>query len=252
MRADSCQLLGHTGPMESTEQIVQWAQRHAVDLTLDMTWVPKGQLYGEYWQASSPQSKSVIRARAASALAFLERFTGPDSRWARAAHEVFNNNGEQQSMESGARAIGDIINEWIAGVRSGQVKPRIAEALGARAVASTDLMGQVRALNADQNVTPAAPIVLAGAALEIALRSAVDELRLSVSGQPGITAYARELRSADVLGKQEMKDVEQMAGVRNQAAHGEHDKLSPERAGLMEQQVNIFLKILEEAIDRSA
>jgi len=155
-------------------------------------------------------------------------------------------------MEHCALAIADIIIEWIAGVDSGQVKPRIAETLGARAVASTDLMEQVRVLNSDQNVTPAAPIVLAGAALEIALRSAVDELGLSVSGQPGITAYARELRSADVLGKQEMKDVEQMAGVRNQAAHGELDTLSPERAGLMEQQVNLFLQTLENVLQQPA
>ena len=113
-------------------------------------------------------------------------------------------------------------------------------------------MEQVRVLNADQNVTPAAPIVLAGAALEIALRSAVDELGLSVAGQPGINAYARALRGASVLGRQEMKDVEQMAGVRNQAAHGELDTLSPERAGLMEQQVNLFLQTLEDVLQQPA
>ena len=42
-----------------------------------------------------------------------------------------------------------------------------------------------------------------------------------------------------------MKDVEQMAGIRNEAAHGDFDALSRERAGLMEQQVNLFLARLE-------
>ena len=153
-------------------------------------------------------------------------------------------------MESGARAIGGVISEWISAVRSGQAQPRLVESLGARAVASTDLLEQVRALNSDKNVIPAAPIVLAGAALEIALRSAVEELSLTAPNKPSISAYAKVLRSSDVLTKQDMKDVEQMAGLRNQAAHGEHEELSPERSGLMEQQVNLFLRKLAQAVQQ--
>ena len=238
--------------MEQTKQIVIWADDHVKALNRSIKWRDLPNEDSGYWKASNPRETSKIRARTHAALAFLERFTGSDSRWTQAAHSEFESGWKFGAMEHSALAIADIINEWIAGVNSGQVKPRIAETLGARAVASTDLMEQVRVLNADQNVTPAAPIVLAGAALEIALRSAVDELGLSISGQPGITAYAKSLRSADVLGKQEMKDVEQMAGIRNQAAHGEHDKLNSERAGLMEQQVNFFLSTLEDAIDKSA
>ncbi|MXZ84062.1 MAG: hypothetical protein F4Z02_00180 [Acidimicrobiia bacterium] len=238
--------------MESTKQILTWADTHVKALNSSINWRDPLNEDSGFWEASNPRETSKIRARTNAALAFLERFTGSDSRWTQAAHGEFESGWKLGVMEHCALAIADIIIEWIAGVDSGQVKPRIAETLGARAVASTDLMEQVRVLNSDQNVTPAAPIVLSGAALEIALRSAVDELELSVSGQPSITAYARELRSADVLGKQEMKDVEQMAGVRNQAAHGEHDTLSPERAGLMEQQVNLFLKILEDALEKSA
>ena len=83
--------------------------------------------------------------------------------------------------------------------------------------------------------------MLAGAALEIALRSAIEELDLIFEGQPSISVYARTLRKAEVLNKQDMKEVEQMAGLRNDAAHGNHDLLSRERSGLMEQQVNLFL-----------
>ena len=218
---------------------------------MDMTWNPTQRGFG-FWKATSPTARGAIRARATAALDFLERFTGPESLWTKTAHEVFENKGEKQSMESGAHAIGDVIKEWSDLIRSGQIRPRLTETLGVRAVASTDLMEQVRILNEDQKVTPAAPIVLAGAALEIALRSAVDELGLSVSSQPGITAYARKLRSADVLGKQDMKNVEQIAGLRNQAAHGEHETLSRQQAGLMEQQVNLFLETLEDAIEKSA
>jgi uncharacterized protein YutE (UPF0331/DUF86 family) len=52
------------------------------------------------------------------------------------------------------------------------------------------------------------------------------------------------LRKRELISKQDMKDVEQMAGLRNTAAHGEFDDLSFERAGLMEQQVNVFLRRL--------
>lgn len=69
--------------------------------------------------------------------------------------------------------------------------------------------------------------------------------------QPTITTYAKALRSADVLKKQDMKDVERMAGLRNEAAHGHFDLLNPAGAGLMEQQGNRFLarpgKLLNDA-----
>jgi hypothetical protein len=39
-----------------------------------------------------------------------------------------------------------------------------------------------------------------------------------------------------------------MSGIRNLAAHGEFDDLSRERAGLMEQQVNMFLRRLSDLL----
>ncbi|HUG07839.1 MAG TPA: hypothetical protein VMP13_02900 [Acidimicrobiia bacterium] len=233
-----------------TEQVLIWAEDLAEKLTFEMKWTQSD--YGGYWEAESPEAKARIRARATAALDFLERFAGQDSQWTRSAHSVFENKGDHQSLESGARAIGDVLTEWISRVRSGQLMPRSIESLGVREVASTDLMDQVRALNADSGVNPAAPIVLAGAALEISLRSAVEELNLDgLVGKPSIGAYARVLRSAELLNKQDMKDVEQMAGLRNAAAHGLHGELSRERAGLFEQQVNLFLRRLDELLHPS-
>ena len=235
--------------METTEQIFEWAEGHSAGLTEDMTWHDGAGF--KYWKAADPQAKSRIRARVAAALDFLERYTGTDSRWSKSAHEVFNEFSRRYSMESGARAVGDVLAEWIRMVRSGQAKPRLVESFNPSAVSSTDLLEQVRALNGDQAVVPAAPIVLAGAALEIALRAAVEELDLSIPERPSIDTYARELRGAEVLNKQDIKDVVQMAGLRNNAAHGEHELLSRERAGLMEQQVSLFLARLEEAVQEA-
>ena len=235
--------------MDTTEQILEWAEGHAAGLTEDMTWL-QGATRG-HWKAVGPEAKGRIRARVAAALDFVERFIGVGSRWSESAHEVFDQFSKTQSMESGARAVGDVLTEWIRMVRSGQVKPRLVDSFSASSVSSTDLLEQVRALNGDQAVIPAAPIVLAGAALEIALRSAVEELDLPIPERPSIDVYARELRSAEVLSKQDIKDVTQMAGLRNDAAHGYHDLLSRERAGLMEQQVNLLLARLEEAVQEA-
>jgi hypothetical protein len=201
-----------------------------------MRWVPPDAGYGEYWEANRPELKYKIRARATAALDFLERVAGRDSQWSVRAQDVFDNN--HKSMETGARALGDVLREWAEQVDTGMVVPRAGEVQGVRAVASTDLMEQVRVLVADKSVHPVAPILLAGGALEIALRAAVEELELAE--RPSITAYARRLRSEDLLTAQDMKDVEQMAGVRNAAAHGGFEGLGRERSG--EEEVDLLFQ----------
>ncbi|MDB4898124.1 MAG: hypothetical protein JWN15_4386 [Firmicutes bacterium] len=240
--------------MPTSTELVSWARDHAIQLEADMTLHPKDSVYGygAYWGAAggSLDAESKIRSRAIAALAFLERYAGKDSLWATKAHHVFDKG--THSMETGARALGDVLRAWADQVEAGIVTVPQAEAQGVRVVASTDLMEQVRKLNEDKDVTPAAPIMLAGAALEIALRSAVEELGQELPAKHSISAYSGSLRAAGLLSVQDVKDVEQMGGMRNQAAHGEFEVLSRERAGLMEQQVNQFLRRLAELIESSA
>jgi hypothetical protein len=237
--------------MPTSAELVAWATKHAEELERDMAWQPaEFTNRSGYWKSVDETAAPKIRARAIAALDFLERFSGHDSQWAIRGHEVFDKNG--QSMESGARALGDVLRAWADAVTTGIVVPRQVETQGARAVASTDLMEQVRTLAADRNVHPAAPIVLAGAALEVALRSVIEELQLELTERPSITAYARRLRMEGVLLPQDVKDVEQIAGIRNSAAHGEFDDLSRERAGLTEQQVNLFLRRLSDVLEPRA
>jgi hypothetical protein len=87
--------------------------------------------------------------------------------------------------------------------------------------------------------------MLAGAALEVALRSEVEELGLELAGRPSIHAYASRLRADGLLSVQDVKNVVQMAGMRNAAAHGHFDELDRARSGLLEQQVNMFLERLD-------
>jgi hypothetical protein len=229
-----------------SEDLAKSAREHAVVLEQDMAWTKGSHSGRDYWNASA-QAESKVRARAVAALGFLDQFAGRESQWAMRAHQMYEAKGE--TVAQAARNLASLLREWSDAVDAGLFIPRQIEMQATRAVASTDLMIQVRALVEDRTVHPAAPIVLAGAALEVALRSAVDELQLTLSEKPGISAYARRLRTEGILSVQDVKDVDQMAGVRNSAAHGQFDDLSRERAGLMEQQVNFFLARLSTLLE---
>lgn len=225
------------------EKVLAYARKQAGELRLDMAW-EVGEVYGGYWVANPPEFRSKIVARAAAALEFFRQYVGEDSVWTRRAAEVYEEGDANHTMESGARALGDLLVAW-----AEQVEEGIVEVVGARAwdevaVASTDLMSQVRRLVADRVSHPAAPIVLCGAALEIALRAAIDARGLSEPERPSISTLSAALRQADLITKQDVKDLEMCGGLRNSAAHGHFDDLSHERAGLMEQQTNLLLRRL--------
>ena len=237
--------------MLTTAKLVSWARDHATQLEADMIFRQGSDGYGWWWKATDPAAESKIRARAYTALYFLDRFAGADSQWAVRARSAFDEN--EHSMETGARELGEVLRAWADQVEAGIVPIRQVDAQGARAVASSDLMGQVQKLTEDRDVHPAAPIVLAGAALEVALRSAIEELSLALpAGQrPSISTYAGCLRAAELLSKQDVKDIDQMGGMRNDAAHGRFDDLDDERAELMERQVNRFLRHLADLLSNA-
>ena len=224
--------------------LTSWARNYATQLEADMTF-QRGD-YGWWWKAVSPAAESQIRARAYTALDFLDRFAGADSQWAVRAHAAFDQN--KHSMETGARELGDVLRAWADQVEAGITPVRQVDAQGARGIASSDLMEQVRMLLDERDVHPAAPIVLAGAALEVALRSAIEELDFQRPSKSSINAYAGCLRAARLLSVQDVHDIEQMAGLRNLAAHGDTEELDSERAELMERQVSRFLRRLDDAV----
>lgn len=226
--------------MKSGEELAARARRYAADVRLDMK-LERDAAYGDYWRAVDDKDIGKIRARATAALDFLRVYAGEHSQWLKRAQGVYDVNDGHDSPANGAYQIGDVLEEWATAVEEGFTSVVGGEAMGVRAIVGTDLMEQVRALNEDKGVHPAAPIVLAGAALEVALRGAVEHAGIQVPGSPSINAYSTALRASDLITKQDKKDIDAVGGLRNQAAHGEHDDLSRERAGLMEQQVNLLL-----------
>jgi hypothetical protein len=228
--------------VKSAEEVVQWARDWADELE-EETVGPQRDGFGNLWKAEPADAENRIKARITTALEFLRQYAN-DSTWLLNAKAL----EDGRLIPDAARGISPILRAWADQAATGIIPIPALSAMEARVIASTDIMDQVRALNADKTVHPAAPIVLAGAALETALREAVDEKQLTLNEKPSITAYARLLRTNNLLNKQDLKDVEQMAGMRNEAAHGEFDTLSRERAGLMEQQVNLFLARLAAAL----
>ena len=231
--------------MKSPEELSQRARELAGELKKDLRFERRdANGFGGFWTLNAEELEAVVIAKAASALGFLSLYAGSESEWFKRARIAWEAKGDNTSLATGAYALSEILLLWADDVDRGLAVVPGMEASSVRAVASTDLMEQVRDLVQDKAVHPAAPIVLAGAALETALRGAVQEAGLSVVGNGSLTAYGKALRSAELITKQEMKDVEQMSGLRNAAAHGDFDAISPAHASLMEQQVNLFLSRL--------
>jgi hypothetical protein len=103
-------------------------------------------------------------------------------------------------------------------------------------------MGQVDRLLRDKQVHVAAPIVLAGAALEEFLRALVTANDLVLARKPSLPTYADALRKADVITRQDNKDITTWADQRNDAAHGNFDSLTFDRARLMVDGIELFMR----------
>ncbi len=210
-----------------------------------MQWQPsEHSVSGGWWAPTDSTRLSEIVARAAAALEFLRRYAGDDSYWTTRARAIYDSRGENQSTASGARALAPLLRQWTEQVEAG-ITPIIgSDALGQIGVVSTDVMTQVERLLADKQTHPAAPIVLCGAALEVALRATVEARQLTLTERASLSAYARLLRTDQLITAQDVKDLEQCAGLRNAAAHGQFEQLSLERAGLMAQHTNLLLRRL--------
>jgi integrase len=84
-----------------------------------------------------------------------------------------------------------------------------------------DLLTQAESLCGQSGVTPIAPIVIAGAALEMVLRRMCDEKNLTPAAkQPGISAYSEVLRQHSFISKHANAVNQTNAKLRNDAAHG--------------------------------
>lgn len=173
-------------------------------------------------------------------LQFFRVAAGPTSGYTQAAQALV----DQGSISAYQRVpdAASLLERWIQWKKSGMAEVVPFE-LASRIEAAGDLMEQVEVLLNDSKVHPAAPIVLAGAALEERLRALVLEHAVDVVGKPGLDSYAAALKKAEIVDGQEAKQITAWAGLRNQAAHGERlADLDIKEARLMAAGINLFLQ----------
>ena len=168
---------------------------------------------------------------------FLRIYAGPKSAFleqAEATGEFWN-----ELVTALDSILGSFTEYLQAGLSAGKSPERLAQL-----DVVSDLLGQANSLLEDNRYHPAAAAILIGASLEESLRTWVDAEALSIgNAKPGIDAYCKALRSADLISKQDVKDITSWAGVRNHAAHGEWDEVSDRnRIRLMLEGVNLFIR----------
>jgi len=172
---------------------------------------------------------------------FLRVYAGEKSVFFQALKEVRSPTTNQYIIITGD--IAAILTAFINYVENGLLEGISIERKAQIDVVS-DFIGQADALLKSKEVHPAAPAVIIGAALEEFLRNWIDEGCLSLGGKkPSLDSYAKVLREAELITKQDIKDITSWSGLRNHAAHGEWSEVNDKtRISLMLEGVNLFMR----------
>lgn len=170
---------------------------------------------------------------------FLRRFAGSKSDFVTGLDKA----GNYGFTSTHAEVAAGILEAFVNSVNSGLITGISPERKAQMDVVS-DFLEQAINLLDDKNVHAAVPAVIIGASLEEFLRSWVEFENLSLGNRkPSIDTYVTVLRAAELITKQDVKDITSWAGVRNHAAHGEWDKVeNKEYVRLILEGVNLFMR----------
>jgi hypothetical protein len=107
-----------------------------------------------------------------------------------------------------------------------------------------DYLSQAEELLDRKEFHPATAAVLIGASLEEFLRNWIIDQNLNTeNAKSTIDSYAKILKEAGLIDKQDIKEITTWAGLRNDAAHGNWDLVSShEKINYMLIGVNLFIK----------
>ena len=141
------------------------------------------------------------------------------------------------------RVVSEILESFIVYVKNGMLET-VSFRRQTQIDVVSDFLLQAQALLETASVHPAAPAVLIGASLEEFLRNWVEIEGINIgTKKPSLDTYAKVLREADLVTKQDIKDLTSWSGLRNHAAHGEWDEVNDKaRIGMMLEGVNLFMR----------
>lgn len=168
---------------------------------------------------------------------FLRVYAGLRSAFYKAASEV----GGLPYLQG--ERLAAILDNFVEFVRAG-LHADVSPERKAQLDVVSDFLQQAHALLGERGIHPAAPAVLAGAALEEFLRTWVEAESLPLGSRKlGIDAYAGVLREIELIDKQDAKDIVAWGGLRNHAAHGEWDQVADKnRIAIMIEGINLFMR----------
>lgn len=168
---------------------------------------------------------------------FLVQFSGSNSSFLTQIKSM------PRGPDSAASYLIEVLKAFIEHLEAGLVRG-LSPKRQAEIDVVSDFLEQAQYLLSSKKVHPAAPAVLIGATLEEFLRNWVEDRGLSLGNKkPGIESYATTLREAELITKQDVKDISSWSGTRNHAAHGEWEELGgQDRIRLMLEGVNLFMR----------
>lgn len=174
------------------------------------------------------QASELARVYAGEKSAFYKMLEGVDQNW---------------TWDHIGRFVEQAMGGFICYVESGLLDGVSVERQ-ARIDVVSDILDQAQTLLDTKDVHPAAPAVLVGAALEEFLRNWCEDADLMLGNRkPGIEAFSSLLREAELVTKQDAKDLTSWGGIRNHAAHGEWEEVDdPRRIRVMLEGVNLFMR----------
>ncbi len=173
----------------------------------------------------------------AQVIEFFRTYVGPRSSFAEAASSL---SGYPEFV---AVNLLSLLDSFIVHLESGLFSGVSPERQGQLDVVS-DFLEQANTLLNDSNAHPGSAAMLVGASLEEYLRTWIEAEGLSLENKrPGIDSYSKVLREAELISKQDIKDITAWAGIRNHAAHGEWNEVEDRaRIRLMLEGVNLFMR----------
>ena len=174
----------------------------------------------------------------AAVVEFLRDYAGEQSEFVRLVKILPTSN---YTPEFWVRCMGGALEQYRDYVASG-LHEAVTPVRQAKIDTVSDFLGQADALLSDGRTHPAGAAVLVGASLDAFLREWVEAEGISAS-KSGIDGYAEALCKAGKIEKEDVKDITAWAGRRNNAAHGEWDKVADaQHIRLMLDGVNLFMR----------
>ena len=176
----------------------------------------------------------------AEASEFLRIYAGGSSSFYKAIqHNLPSRRGSQIAVKCTYQILNSFLHYVETGLHQGVSPERRAQL-----DVVSDFLEMANSLLETQGVHPAAPAVLIGATLEEFLRTWVETESLSLQNKkPGMETYSQVLREANLITKQDGKDITSWAGIRNHAAHGEWSEVSDKnKISIMLQGINLFMR----------